>query len=88
MVSLYVFRTKIYHFLANRLQFEQITNLYPIDSETDRWVPFVSSEVAKTGDYLLTGTRSHMSVHLKENLEIRKKKVNWRPSSPTARTPA
>jgi hypothetical protein len=64
MIPLYVFGTEIYHFLANQLQFEQITNLYPIDSETDRWVPFVSDEVAKTEVYLLTGTRSHMSVHL------------------------
>jgi hypothetical protein len=66
MVPVYVFGTKIYHFLANRLQFEQITNLYRIDSEMDRWVPFVSAEVAKTRDYLLTRTRSHMSVHLKK----------------------
>jgi hypothetical protein len=66
MVPLYIFETEIYHFLANRLQFEQITNLYPIDSETDRWVPFVSAEVAKTRDYLLTGTRPHMSAHLKK----------------------
>jgi hypothetical protein len=32
------FLTEIYHFLANRLQFEQITNLYLIDSKTDSWI--------------------------------------------------
>jgi hypothetical protein len=44
--------TEIYHFLVNRVQFKQMTNLYPIDRETDRWVPFASAEVAKTGDGL------------------------------------
>jgi hypothetical protein len=66
MVPLYIFWTEIYHFSANWLQFEQITNLHPIDSEADMWAPFVSAEVAKTEDYLLTGTKSHISVYLKK----------------------
>jgi hypothetical protein len=66
MVPLYVLATKIYHFLAKFFQIRQITNLHLIDSETDRWTPFVSADVAKTRGYLLTRTRSHMSVHLKK----------------------
>jgi hypothetical protein len=51
MVPLYVLATKIYHFLAYRLQFRQITDLEPIDSESDVQDPFVSAEVAGTGHY-------------------------------------
>jgi hypothetical protein len=35
MAPLYVFKTKIYHFLAIFLQFRQITDLKQIDSKTD-----------------------------------------------------
>jgi hypothetical protein len=51
MVPLYILATKIYHFLANRLQFGQITDLKPIDSESDVRGAFVSTEVARTGHY-------------------------------------
>jgi hypothetical protein len=51
MVPLYVFRTKIYHFPTSRLQFGQITDLEPIDSESDPRDPLVSAEVAKMEGY-------------------------------------
>jgi hypothetical protein len=51
MVPLYVLATKIYHFPASQLQFGQITDLEPIDSEINVRDPFVSTEVAGTGCY-------------------------------------
>jgi hypothetical protein len=75
MVPLYVFRTNIYHFPASQLQFGQITNFQPIDSKTDRWAPFLSAEVAGTGEYWLTRIGSHMSGHLK-SLKIKLLKIS------------
>jgi hypothetical protein len=49
MVPFYILATKIYHFSASQLQFGQITDLEPIDSESDMRDPFVSAEVAGTG---------------------------------------
>jgi hypothetical protein len=49
MIPLYVVVTKIYHFFASRLQFGQITDLEPINSEFDMQDPLVSIEVAGTG---------------------------------------
>jgi hypothetical protein len=51
MVPLYVLATKIYHFSASQLQFGLITDLEPIDGESDVWGLFVSAEVARTGHY-------------------------------------
>jgi hypothetical protein len=51
MVPLYVFLTKIYHFPASQLQFAQIINLKPIDSEFNMQEPFVSSDVAGLKGY-------------------------------------
>jgi hypothetical protein len=51
MVPLYILATKIYHFFASQLQFGQITDLEPIDSESDMWDPFGSAEVAGKGYY-------------------------------------
>jgi hypothetical protein len=51
MVPLNVLTTKIYHFLANQLQFGQITDLEPIDSESDLQDPLVSAEVAGMEGY-------------------------------------
>jgi hypothetical protein len=51
MVPLYVFETKIYYFPASRLQFGQITDLEPIDSESDPRDPLVSAEVAGMEGY-------------------------------------
>jgi hypothetical protein len=65
MVLLYVLTTKIYHFLAIFLQFRQIINLHPIDSGTDRWAPFISAEVAKTREYLLTRTEPYILAQIK-----------------------
>jgi hypothetical protein len=45
MVPLYVLTTKIYHFPTSRLQFRQIIDLEPIDSESDVRGPFVIAEV-------------------------------------------
>jgi hypothetical protein len=56
MVLLYVLAIKIYHFLAGRLQFGQITYLEPIDSESDVRDPFVSTEVAKIKFFLVRWT--------------------------------
>jgi hypothetical protein len=47
MVPHYVLATKIYHFSASQLQFEQITDLEPIDSQSDVQDPLVSADVAK-----------------------------------------
>jgi hypothetical protein len=51
MVPFYVFGTKIYHFSASRLQFGQITDLEPIDNESDLRGPLVSAEVAGMEGY-------------------------------------
>jgi hypothetical protein len=48
MVQLYVLATKIYHFPASQLQFGQITDLEPINSQSDVQDPLVSADVAGT----------------------------------------
>jgi hypothetical protein len=57
MIPLYVLETKIYHFSTNFLQFEQITDLQPIDSISDSG-PHLSELTCLicclTGSYLLT----------------------------------
>jgi hypothetical protein len=47
MIPLYISDTKIYHFSTNFLQFEQISGLKSIDSESDVWGLLVSVDVAK-----------------------------------------
>jgi hypothetical protein len=46
MVSLYVLRTKIYHFLVKFFQIEQIRNLQQIGSVSDSG-PLASADMAK-----------------------------------------
>jgi hypothetical protein len=65
LVPLYVFGTKIYHSTARFLQFRQILDLEPIDSESDQRDPLVSTDMANKGGLLLRWTGLHMSIHLK-----------------------
>jgi hypothetical protein len=89
MVPLYILATKIYHFSASRLQFGQITDLEPIDSESDRWAPLVSADVAGTEGYLLTRTGSHMSEHFLKTLNspTHSQTDHRRPPPPPATSP-
>jgi hypothetical protein len=82
MVPLCVLGIEIYLFAEKFFQIGQLMNLQPIDSKTDRWAPFLSAEVAGTGEYWLTRIGSHMSGHLK-SLKIKLLKT----SSPSCHLP-
>jgi hypothetical protein len=74
MVLLYVLTTKIYHFPASRLQFGQITDLEPIDSESDMRDPLVSAEVAKIKIF---SDEVDVTPHVSPIKTIKKKKKNY-----------
>jgi hypothetical protein len=59
----------------NFFAIREITDLHPIDSKTDRWAPFVSAEVAKTGGYLLSVHEPHMSAQIKKEKYLKKRKI-------------
>jgi hypothetical protein len=68
------FDTKIYHFLASRLQFGQITDLEPIDSESDIRDPLVSAEVAKIKIF---SDEVDVTPHVSPIKTIKKKNKNY-----------
>jgi hypothetical protein len=62
--KIYHFRSKkIYHFASSFLQFAQITDLRPINNDSDLWDPHDSADVVEIRGYLLRWKGSHMSEH-------------------------